>query len=115
MPVIRVDQRVYLALRKLQDSTSSPNDVIRGLLRLNEAPASGHRAMASEDKALTRTTASVAPKRHVSRKGVRTKEAAFRRPILCALSALGGKARDRDVLAQIESEVRAILLPADYE
>ncbi|WP_026370090.1 winged helix-turn-helix domain-containing protein [Kallotenue papyrolyticum] len=49
------------------------------------------------------------------RKGLRTREAAFYRPILQALDELGGSANIRRVLARVEELMRAQLSPVDYE
>lgn len=117
MPVIRIDQEVYVVLqhhgRAFEDS---PNDVLRRLLQLEPTP------QPSPDKAQERpmsvapaVNASSAKEAHITSPGRRTKEAAFRRPILNALTALGGRARVRDVVTHVESDVRAILAPVDHE
>jgi restriction system protein len=49
------------------------------------------------------------------RKGLRTPEAAFFRPILQALSDLGGAAKRSDVFNVLESSMRDILKPIDYQ
>lgn len=48
-------------------------------------------------------------------RGLRTPENAYRRPILETLIELGGKASMSDVLEQVETKMRDILNPYDYE
>jgi len=49
------------------------------------------------------------------RKGLRTPEAAFFRPILQALSDLGGAAKRCDVFNVLESSMKDVLKPIDYQ
>lgn len=49
------------------------------------------------------------------RKGLRTPEAAFFRPILQALSDLGGAAKRSDVFKVLEPSMRDVLQPIDYQ
>ena len=49
------------------------------------------------------------------RKGLRTPEAAFFRPILQALSDLGGAAKRSDVFDVLEPYMRDVLKPIDYQ
>jgi restriction system protein len=49
------------------------------------------------------------------RKGLRTPEAAFFRPILQALSDLGGSAKRSDIFNVLEQSMRDILKPIDYQ
>lgn len=49
------------------------------------------------------------------RKGLRTPEAAFFRPILQALSDLGGAAKRSDVFNVLEASMRDVLKPIDYQ
>lgn len=49
------------------------------------------------------------------RKGLRTPEPAFFRPILQALSDLGGSAKRRDVFDLLEQSMRDVLKPVDYQ
>ncbi len=49
------------------------------------------------------------------RKGLRTPEAAFFRPILQALSDLGGAAKRCDVFDVLEPSMRDVLKPIDYQ
>ena len=48
-------------------------------------------------------------------KGLRTPESAFFRPILQALSDLGGSAKRSDVFNVLESSMRNVLKPIDYQ
>jgi restriction system protein len=49
------------------------------------------------------------------RKGLRTPEPAFFRPILQALSDLGGSAKRSDVFDMLEQSMRDVLKPIDYQ
>jgi restriction system protein len=49
------------------------------------------------------------------RKGLRTPEPAFFRPILQALSDLGGSAKRSDIFILVEQSMRDILKPIDYQ
>lgn len=49
------------------------------------------------------------------RKGLRTPEPAFFRPILQALSDLGGSAKRSDVFILVEQSMRDVLKPIDYQ
>jgi len=49
------------------------------------------------------------------RKGLRTPEPAFVRPILQALSDLGGSAKRSDVFDMLEQSMRDVLKPIDYQ
>ena len=49
------------------------------------------------------------------RKGLRTPEPAFFRPILQALSDLGGSAKRSDVFIVLEHSMRGVLKPIDYQ
>jgi hypothetical protein len=49
------------------------------------------------------------------RKGLRTPELAFFRPILQALSDLGGSAKRSDVFIMLEQSMRDVLKPIDYQ
>ncbi len=49
------------------------------------------------------------------RKGLRTSEPAFFRPILQALSDLGGAAKRSDVFTVLEQSMRGVLKPIDYQ
>ena len=49
------------------------------------------------------------------RKGLRTPESAFFRPILQALSDLGGSAKRSDVFNVLEPSMRDVLKPIDYQ
>jgi restriction system protein len=49
------------------------------------------------------------------RKGLRTPESAFFRPILQALSDLGGSAKRSDVFIMLEQSMRDVLKPIDYQ
>jgi len=49
------------------------------------------------------------------RKGLRTPEPAFFRPILQALSDLGGSAKRSDVFIVLEQSMRDVLKPIDYQ
>ena len=49
------------------------------------------------------------------RKGLRTPEPAFFRPILQALSDLGGSAKRSDIFTLLEQSMRDVLKPIDYQ
>ena len=49
------------------------------------------------------------------RKGLRTPETAFFRPILQALSDLGGSAKRSDIFNVLEQSMRDVLKPIDYQ
>jgi restriction system protein len=49
------------------------------------------------------------------RKGLRTPEPAFFRPILQALSDLGGSAKRSEVFTELEQSMRDVLKPIDYQ
>jgi hypothetical protein len=49
------------------------------------------------------------------RKGLRTPEPAFFRPILQALSDLGGSAKRSDIFTLLDQSMRDVLKPIDYQ
>jgi restriction system protein len=49
------------------------------------------------------------------RKGVRTPESAYYRPILTVLARMGGSGKVADVLKQVEERMRPVLKDVDYE
>jgi Mrr restriction endonuclease-like protein len=117
MPVIRIDQEVYAALQRHGRAfEDTPNDVLRRLLQLGQtAQPSPNSAQEKPMSLAPAGNTSSAKEGRVTPPRRRTKEAAFRRPILNALTVLGGRARVRDVLTHVESDVRAILAPVDHE
>jgi restriction system protein len=102
MPVIRVDDEVFRALQKQAiPFVDTPNSVLRRLLALDKlAPANQQRT-------------------GVRRVSGRSQEGSpreiYRRPILRALVALGGRAPTREVLQRAHQSLKGNLAPADLE
>lgn len=73
-----------------------------------QLPAPG--AAAEDEK-----TASVRRNLGRLRRGRRTEEAAYYRPILEVLAEMGGSGRVADVLERVAAKMRAVLKPVDYQ
>ena len=98
-PTIRVDEDVFKWLQKqAHPFVDTPNDVLRRIAKL--APE-------------RRLRAGVTSRRPSSETGI-TPQREYQRLLLQILSRNGGKARYRDLMVEIEKQMRSRLTSADY-
>ena len=112
MPVIRITDATWDRLKRwavpLEDS---PEDAVRKVLEAAEE----HLKCPQVQGASRRAEIITRPKGKKLRKGVRTPQQAYRRPILEALYELGGSASVSDVLELVEKKMKQILSEVDYQ
>ena len=112
MPVIRITDATWDRLKRwaipLEDS---PEDAVRKVLDVAEENLKYRQATGRGQRTETTTP----QKGKKLRKGLKTPEQAYRRPILEALYELGGSASVVDVLKAVEGKMKPLLIEVDYQ
>ncbi|MBA7602975.1 hypothetical protein ES703_10072 [subsurface metagenome] len=112
MPVIRITDATWDRLKRwaipLEDS---PEDAVRKVLAAAEEHLKCHQITGRKHRVETLTP----PKGKKLRKGLKTPQQAYRRPILEALYELGGSASVDNVLEVVEKKMKSLLTAVDYE
>ena len=107
--VIRVEEDVYKALQKrARPLEDTPSSVIRRLIEQVEAFGGG------EDESPQPHAARAGGKRSPVRSPERTPQRDFRRPILEALTGMGGRGPAEDVLTQVHDRMKRRLSTFDH-
>ena len=112
MPVIRITDATWDRLKRwaipLEDS---PEDAVRKVLDVAEENLKYRQTTGRSQ----RTETTIPQKGKKLRKGLKTPEQAYRRPILEALYELGGSASVADVLKVVEGKMKPLLTEVDYQ
>ncbi len=112
MPVIRITDATWDRLKRwaipLEDT---PEDAVRKVLDAAEEHLKYHQTPSMSHRTETPTQ----PKGKKLRKGLKTRQQAYRHPILEALYELGGSASVSDVLEVVGKKMKTILNEFDYQ
>jgi hypothetical protein len=109
-PTIRVDAGVYGALQLLAEPfVDTPNDVLRKLLKLDDAKSIRTEGSSDNGRPITSIAAARSPK------GKDTTQRAYREPILQALEDLGGRGTVKEIMATVERLMSAKFTTGDHE
>ncbi len=112
MPVIRITDATWDRLKRwavpLEDA---PEDAVRKVLDAAEEHLKCRQTTDISHSPKTTTEG----KGKKLRKGLKTPEQAYRRPILEALYELGGSASVADVLKAVEGKMKPLLTEVDYQ
>jgi hypothetical protein len=112
MPVIRITDATWDRLKRwavpLEDS---PEDALRKVLEAAEEHLKCHQTTGKSYRVEPPTL----PKGKKLRKGLKTPQQAYRRPILEALHELGGSASVGDVLEVVGKKMKSLLIDIDYQ
>ncbi len=112
MPVIRITDATWDRLKRwaipLEDS---PEDAVRKVLDAAEEHLKYRQTTSSSHRTETPTP----PKGKKLRKGLKTPQQAYRRPILEAIYELGGRGSMDSVLKRVEGKMKSLLGDVDYQ
>ncbi|MFW6116702.1 MAG: winged helix-turn-helix domain-containing protein [bacterium] len=114
MPVIRITDATWDRLKRwavpLEDSSE---DAVRKVLDAAEEHLKCPQGKAGQTASTSKESPQKGKRR--LRRGQKTPQQAYHRPVLEALQELGGSGRVHDVLALVEKKVRGLLGSIDYE
>jgi hypothetical protein len=114
VPVIRITDATWDRLKRWAEPLEdSPEDAVRKVLEAAEEHLKCHQ---QQDTKPTNSPISIRRTNNGKlQRGLKTPQETYRRPILEAISRLGGSALVNDILELVGEKMKGVLKPLDYE